>query len=78
MQSSIFRPCLLYTSFDEMHVDGGTTAALFIAPELASLLPVGSNLLDGANVYIIVNGQFGAGNETTPLRTCLLYTSRCV
>jgi hypothetical protein len=55
--------------FDEMHVDGGTTAALFIAPELASLLPVGSNLLDGANVYIIVNGQFGAGNETTPLRT---------
>jgi hypothetical protein len=55
--------------YDEMHVDGGTTAALFIAPEIASLLPVGSDLLDGANVYIIVNGQFGARTETTPMKT---------
>ena len=55
--------------YDEMHVDGGTTTALFIAPEIAGLLPVDSSILRGANAYVIVNGQFGAGAETTPVST---------
>ena len=57
------------TEYDEMHVDGGTTTALFIAPEIASLMPVDANPLRGANVYLIVNGQFGAQARTTPVRT---------
>jgi predicted acylesterase/phospholipase RssA len=55
--------------FEEMHVDGSTTAPLFIAPELATVLPVESNTLRGASVYVIVNGQFGAPTATTPNRT---------
>jgi hypothetical protein len=56
-------------SFDEMHVDGGTTSPLFIAPELANLLPAKGALLEGANVYIIVNGQIGTQVLTTPIKT---------
>ena len=54
---------------DEMHVDGGTTSALFIAPELANLIPLDSNLLQGGRAYVIVNGPLGAPSHTTPLRT---------
>ncbi len=54
--------------FDEMHVDGGTTSALFIAPEVANMLPFDAETLHGAEVYIIVNGQFGASTRTTPVR----------
>jgi hypothetical protein len=69
-----FPPVLIHVSsqgqeFDEMHVDGGTTAALFIAPEIANVLPLDSGIPPGATVYLIVNGQFGAPTETTPNRT---------
>jgi predicted acylesterase/phospholipase RssA len=70
----VFPPVMIRVSaagqeFDEMHVDGSTTAALFIAPELANVLPVNSSMLQGASVYLVVNGQFGAATETTPNRT---------
>jgi len=57
------------TLHDEMHVDGGTTSALFIAPELANLIPLDSARLEGANTFVIVNGPLGAPSQTTPLRT---------
>ena len=43
-------------TFDEMHVDGGTTASLFIAPTLAALLRDRMDGLHGANEYILKNG----------------------
>jgi hypothetical protein len=56
-------------TFTEMHVDGSTTASMFIAPEIASLLPDQLRDLRGANIYVIANGQYGAATITTRLRT---------
>jgi hypothetical protein len=55
--------------FDEMHVDGSTTAPFFIAPEMTAVVSGGFGELQGANVYVIVNGQLGANAVTTPVRT---------
>jgi hypothetical protein len=57
------------TILEEMHVDGSTTASLFIAPEIASILPDRLGGLRGANIYVMANGQYGAPTITTPLRT---------
>ena len=57
------------TILEEMHVDGSTTASLFIAPEIASVLPDQLVGLRGANIYVIANGQYGATTITTPVRT---------
>lgn len=70
----LFPPVIIHveesgTVYDEMHVDGGTTSPLFIAPEIASVLQVDAPFLHGANVYIVENGQFGALTQTTPIRT---------
>jgi predicted acylesterase/phospholipase RssA len=55
--------------FDEMHVDGGTTVPLFIAPSVAAIAPEEIRGLHGATVYVIVNGQLGGQAMTTPVRT---------
>jgi hypothetical protein len=57
------------TILEEMHVDGSTTASMFIAPEIASILPDRLGALRGANVYVIANGQYGAATITTRVRT---------
>ena len=57
------------TILEEMHVDGSTTASMFIAPEIASILPDRLGGLRGANIYVIANGQYGAPTITTPVRT---------
>jgi hypothetical protein len=55
--------------FDELHVDGGTTASFFIAPEIAGFLPGQIALLRGANLYVILNEQLSATPATTPIGT---------
>jgi hypothetical protein len=57
------------TILEEMHVDGSTTASMFIAPEIASVLPDQLGGLRGANIYVIANGQYGATTITTRVRT---------
>jgi hypothetical protein len=57
------------TILEEMHVDGSTTASLFIAPEIASVMPDQLAGLRGANIYVIANGQYGAPTITTRVRT---------
>src|SRR3984957_15820453 len=57
------------TILEEMHVDGSTTASMFIAPEIASILPDRLGGLRGANIYGIANGQYGAPTITTRVRT---------
>src|ERR1700682_4337974 len=42
---------------------------MFIAPEIASVLPERLGGLRGANIYVIANGQYGATTITTPVRT---------
>jgi hypothetical protein len=70
----VFPPVLIQvegsgTEFDEMHVDGGTTAPFIIVPGTSSLSPRAMENLRGANVYVIVNGQLGGSALTTPVRT---------
>jgi len=70
----VFPPVLIRVEesgveFDEMHVDGSTTAPFFIAPEIAAVVPGGLRELQGANVYVIVNAQLGRNAVTTPVRT---------
>jgi predicted acylesterase/phospholipase RssA len=70
----VFPPVIIHVAesgavYDEMHVDGGTTTSLFISPEIARALPMGGGLLRDSNIFVIVNGQFGAPTQTTPLRT---------
>ena len=60
------------TILEEMHVDGSTTASMFIAPEIASVLPDQLGGLRGANIYVIANGQYGAPTITTPVRTAAI------
>lgn len=69
----IFPPVLIHVegtgvSYDEMHVDGGTTVPFFFLPEIAELLPASGVDLRGANLYVIINGQFSTLPHTTPER----------
>jgi len=68
----VFPPVLIRVQqegveFDEMHVDGGTTVPLFIAPTMAARTPDEISGLQGAKVYVIVNGQLGGPAVTTPV-----------
>jgi hypothetical protein len=56
-------------TFDELHVDGGTTASLFVAPQIAGFLPAQLPALRGANLYVIVDTQLGAAQRATPIGT---------
>jgi hypothetical protein len=70
----VFPPVLIRVQeagaeFDEMHVDGGTTVPLFIAPTMLARTPEEIGGLQGAKVYLIVNGQLGGPAVTTPVHT---------
>jgi hypothetical protein len=56
-------------SYDEMHVDGGTTVPFFLGSELVHVMPLEFERLKGANLYVIINGQFVAVPHTTPVKT---------
>jgi hypothetical protein len=51
--------------YEEMHVDGGVTVPFFVAPDLAYILPLVPNGLEGANIYVLVNSQLGGEPRTT-------------
>ena len=53
-------------SFDEMHVDGGTTVPFFVAPEIAHIVPTQLPGLAGANLYVLMNTQLGGVPDTVP------------
>lgn len=53
--------------FDELHVDGSTTTVLFIAPEMAAVVPEAFEGANRINVYVVVNGQLGESPKTTHL-----------
>ncbi len=52
-------------TYDEMHVDGGTTLPFFVASNIADVLPLHLPELEGARVYVIVNGQLSTYPKTT-------------
>ncbi len=69
----VFEPVLIHVEqggrlYDEMHVDGNASASLFIAPAAAYFALLDQRSLDGAQVYVLINGQIIDAPETTPFR----------
>jgi predicted acylesterase/phospholipase RssA len=70
----VFPPVLLHVesnglAYEEMHVDGGTTQPLVLAPDVAAVSPDPLGALGGAVVHVIVNGRFGSLASTTARKT---------
>ncbi len=55
--------------FDEMNVDGSASSAFLLAPGISSILPEKITPLDGANVYLVINGHLRPQPITTPNHT---------
>lgn len=51
--------------YDEMHVDGNASTSLFVAPVAAYFALLDQRSLDGARVYVLINGQIMDAPETT-------------
>ena len=69
----VFEPVLIHVEqggmlYDEMHVDGNASASLFIAPAAAYFALLDQQSLDGAQVYVLINGQIFDSPETTPFK----------
>src|SRR6202158_2563890 len=69
----VFEPVLIHVQqggrlYDEMHVDGGASTSLFIAPVAAYFALLDQRSLDGARVYVLINGQIIDAPETTPFK----------
>ena len=69
----VFEPVLIHVEqggrlYDEMHVDGNASASLFIAPAAAYFALLDQQSLDGAQVYVLINGQIIDSPETTPFK----------
>jgi predicted acylesterase/phospholipase RssA len=67
----VFEPVLFHVQqggrlYDEMHVDGNASASLFVAPAAAYFALLDQRSLDGAQVYVLINGQIIDAPETTP------------
>jgi predicted acylesterase/phospholipase RssA len=56
-------------SYQEMHVDGGTTVPFFIAPHAAFVTDEKLDGLKDVNIYVIINGQLGTLPRATPVST---------
>jgi predicted acylesterase/phospholipase RssA len=69
----VFEPVLIHVQlggrlYDEMHVDGNASASLFIAPAAAYFALLDQRSLDGAQVYVLINGQIIDAPKTTPFK----------
>jgi predicted acylesterase/phospholipase RssA len=69
----VFEPVLIHVQqegrvYDEMHVDGGASTSLFVAPVAAYFALLDQQSLDGARVYVLINGQVVDAPETTPFK----------
>ena len=66
----VFSPVLIHVQeagvpYDEMHVDGNASTSLFVAPVAAYFALLDQRSLDGARVYVLINGQIRDAPETT-------------
>jgi predicted acylesterase/phospholipase RssA len=69
----VFEPVLIHVQqgerlYDEMHVDGSASTSLFVAPVAAYFALMDQRSLDGARVYVLINGQIIEAPETTPFK----------
>ena len=69
----VFLPVLIHVQeggrlYDEMHVDGNASTSLFVAPVAAYFALLDQRTLEGARVYVLINGQIIEAPETTPFK----------
>jgi predicted acylesterase/phospholipase RssA len=69
----VFDPVLIHVQqggrlYDEMHVDGGASTSLFVAPVAAYFALMDQRSLHGARVDVLINGQIIEAPETTPFK----------
>jgi predicted acylesterase/phospholipase RssA len=69
----VFEPVLIHVEqdgrlYDEMHVDGNVSTSLFVAPVAAYFALLDQRSLEGARVYLLINGQIIEAPETTPFK----------
>jgi hypothetical protein len=69
----VFAPVLIHVqqggeSYDEMHVDGNASTSLFVAPVAAYFALLDQRSLDGARLYVLINGQMVDAPATTPYK----------
>jgi predicted acylesterase/phospholipase RssA len=69
----VFAPVLIHVqdgdvSYDEMHVDGNASTPLFVAPVAAYFALLNRAVLEGAQVYVLINGQIIDAPQTTPYK----------
>jgi hypothetical protein len=69
----VFEPVLIRVQqgeklYDEMHIDGNASTSLFVAPVAAYFALLDQRSLDGARVYVLINGQIIEAPETTPFK----------
>ena len=67
----VFEPVLIHVQqdgklYDEMHVDGGASTSMFVAPVAAYFALLDPGSLKGARVYVLINGQIIDAPATTP------------
>jgi predicted acylesterase/phospholipase RssA len=70
----VFPPVLIRVNdgdqaYQEMHVDGGATTPFFIVPDIAMVMGYAPKALQGANVYVIINGQASSPPRATQNNT---------
>jgi hypothetical protein len=58
--------------YQEMHVDGSVAVPFFVLPETMALWNDPNNLLKGANLYVVLNGQLETGAANRQLKTTSL------
>ena len=66
----VFSPVLIHVEkagvqYDEMHVDGNASASLFVAPAAAYFAVLDQSVLEGAQLYVLINGTIIGAPSTT-------------
>jgi hypothetical protein len=66
----VFSPVIIHVEkggvhYDEMHVDGNASASLFVAPAAAYFAVLDQSALEGAQLYVLINGTIIGAPSTT-------------
>ncbi len=66
----VFSPIIIHVEkngvrYDEMHVDGNASASLFVAPAAAYFAVLDQSALEGAQLYVLINGKIIGAPSTT-------------
>jgi hypothetical protein len=69
----VFSPVIIHVEkdgvrYDEMHVDANASASLFVAPAAAYFAVLDQGALEGAQLYVLINGKIIGAPSTTRVK----------